>query len=40
MNIPDVEKNRLIEISWDSHENSQQNYLVTINIYVQIEKDL
>ena len=40
MNIPDVEKNRLIEISWDTQENNKQNYLVTINIYVQNRKGL
>lgn len=39
MNIPDVEKGRLIDISWDSN-NSQQNYLVTISIYVKNRKGL
>ena len=40
MNTPDVEKNRLIEISWDINENSKQNYLVSINIYVKNRKGL
>lgn len=39
MNIPDVEKNRLIDISWDN-DNGNQNYLVTINIYVNNRKGL
>ena len=39
MNIPDVEKNRLIEISWDTN-NANQNYLVNINIYVKNRKGL
>ena len=39
MNIPDVEKGRLIEISWDS-ENNEQNYLVNISIYVKNRKGL
>lgn len=39
MNIPDVERNRLIEISWDS-SNKEQNYLVNINIYVKNRKGL
>ena len=40
MNIPDVEKSRLIEISWDSNDGNKQNYLVTINIYVKNRKGL
>ena len=40
MNIPDVEKSRLIEISWDSSDGNKQNYLVTINIYVKNRKGL
>lgn len=40
MNIPDVEKSRLIEISWDTSDESKQNYLVTINIYVKNRKGL
>ena len=40
MNIPDVEKNRLIEISWDADNGKNQNYLVTINIYVKNRKGL
>ena len=40
MNIPDVEKGRLIEISWDVNEDNKQNYLVTINIYVRNRKGL
>ena len=39
MNIPDVEKDRLIEISWDA-SNENQNYLVNINIYVKNRKGL
>ena len=39
MNIPDVEKNRLIEISWDS-STKNQNYLVNITIYVKNRKGL
>ena len=39
MNIPDVEKNRLIEISWDS-STENQNYLVNITIYVKNRKGL
>ena len=35
-----MEKNRLIEISWDINENSKQNYLVSINIYVKNRKGL
>ena len=40
MNIPDVEKDRLIEISWDGNENSDQNYLVSINIYCKNRKGI
>ena len=40
MNIPDVEKDRLIDISWDASEGNKQNYLVTINIYVKNRKGL
>ena len=40
MNIPDVEKNRLIEITWDVKDSDKQNYLVTINIYVNNRKGL
>ena len=40
MNIPDIEKGRLIEISWDVNEDNKQNYLVTINIYVKNRKGL
>lgn len=39
MSIPDVEKNRLIDISWDV-DNNKQNYLVTINIYAKNRKGL
>ncbi len=39
MNIPDVEKNRLIEISWDSNTENQ-NYLVNITIYVKNRKGM
>lgn len=39
MSIPDVEKNRLIDISWDV-DNTKQNYLVTINIYAKNRKGL
>ena len=39
MNIPDIEKNRLIEISWDSNTENQ-NYLVNITIYVKNRKGM
>ena len=40
MNIPEVEKNRLIEISWDSNEETNKNYLVNINIYCKNRKGI
>ena len=40
MNIPDVEKNRLIEITWDGSEKSDQNYLVNITIYCKNRKGI
>ena len=40
MNIPEVEKNRLIEINWDQKETESQNYLVTINIYCKNRKGI
>lgn len=39
MNIPDVEKNRLIDISWEANS-EKQNYLVNVNIYVKNRKGL
>lgn len=33
MNIPEVEKDRLIDISWGTDDTNKQNYLVIINIY-------
>lgn len=40
MNIPEVEKDRLIEISWDADENNKQNYLVSVNIYCMNRKGI
>ena len=40
MNIPDVEKDRLIEITWDGSEKSEQNYLVSITIYCKNRKGI
>ena len=40
MNIPEVEKNRLIEINWDQKETESQNYLVTVNIYCKNRKGI
>lgn len=40
MNIPDVEKDRLIDINWDSNSNDRQNYLVSINIYCKNRKGI
>ena len=39
MNIPDVEKGRLIEISWDSN-GGNKNYLAIINIYCKNRKGI
>ena len=40
MNIPDVEKDRLIDINWDSNSSDRQNYLVSINIYCKNRKGI
>ena len=40
MNIPDVEKDRLIEISWDASDMDKHNYHVTINIYCRNRKGI
>ncbi len=38
MNIPEVEKNRLIDINWGTDDTNKQNYLVIINIYCKNRK--
>ena len=40
MCIPDVEKGRLINISWDNDEQKEHNYIVTVNIYCKNRKGL
>lgn len=40
MNIPDVEKGRLIEINWEDSELNKQGYLVMINIFCVNRKGL
>lgn len=40
MNIPDVEKDRLIEMSWDASDMDKHNYHVTINIYCRNRKGI
>ena len=40
MNIPDIEKDRLIEITWDANEKNKQSYMVSINIYCRNRKGI
>ncbi|MCQ2610002.1 MAG: TGS domain-containing protein, partial [Lachnospiraceae bacterium] len=40
LSIPDIEKGRLIDISWNNDDGKNRNYLVTVNIYVKNRKGL
>lgn len=40
MNIPDIEKGRLIEINWEDNDANKQGYLVMINIFCVNRKGL